>query len=128
RWSPSPDDASVVTSLPQQPDPEYRLREQIDAVSVSRMLVKPLHVRIWMGMKAVWHVLTVNRKVAAGSAIVGLFLFVAVFGPLFLRTDPDLYTPAANLPPTGAHWLGTTSLGQDVLAQLIKGTQTSVLW
>ncbi len=128
QWPPSPDDASVATSLPQQPGPQYRLREQMDAVAISRMLIKPLHVRIWQGVQAVWRVLTVNRKVAAGSVIVGLFLFVAVFGPLFLRTDPDLYTPAANLPPSSAHWLGTTSLGQDVLGQLIKGTQTSVLW
>jgi peptide/nickel transport system permease protein len=128
QWSPSPDDAGIVTSLPQQPAPDYRHREQIDVVAVSQMLAKPFHVRFWNGVKATWHVLTINRKVAAGSAIVGLFLGVAIFGPLFLRTDPDLYTPATNLPPSSAHWLGTTSLGQDVFSQLIKGTQTSVLW
>src|SRR5579883_237445 len=128
QWSPSPDDAGIVTPLPQQPAPDYRHREQIDVVAVSQMLAKPFHVRFWNGVKATWHVLTINRKVAAGAAIVGLFLFVAIFGPLFLRTDPDLYTPATNLPPSSAHWLGTTSLGKDVFSQLIKGTQTSVLW
>jgi peptide/nickel transport system permease protein len=112
-WSPSPDDASMVT--PRLPHS-------------AGLTVSPLPVRLWRGMQALWQVLTVNRKVAAGSAIVGLFLLVAIAGPFFLHSDPDLYTPATNLPPSGAHWLGTTSLGQDVFSQLIKGTQTSVLW
>jgi peptide/nickel transport system permease protein len=33
-----------------------------------------------------------------------------------------------NQAPSAVHWLGTTSLGQDVFGQLILATQTSVLW
>jgi len=112
-WSPAPDEAEMAPpQIPQQ----------------ALLGVSPLPLRLWRSRQALWHLLTVNRKVAAGSAIVGFFLLVAIAGPLFLHGDPDLYTPATNLPPSGAHWLGTTSLGQDVFSQLIKGTQTSVLW
>lgn len=118
QWS-SPDETGTATT--------WRA-EQSEVAALHRALARPLRVRAWRGALAAWRMLTANRKVAAGSAIVGLFLLVAIAGPLFLHSDPDLYTPATNLPPSGAHWLGTTSLGQDVFSQLIKGTQTSVLW
>lgn len=107
-WPPAPEETQIATTRNPQ----------------SILPTSPL----WQRMQAFWRLLTVNRKVAAGSAIVGFFLLVAIAGPFFLHGDPDLYTPATNLPPSGAHWLGTTSLGQDVFSQLIKGTQTSVLW
>ena len=114
---------------PTGPAPQHDGRkEQMEVIAVSQILAKSFPERVWIGARKVWRVLTVNRKVASGSIIVGFFLLVALFGPAFLHGDPDLYTPAANLPPSWSHLLGTTSLGQDVLAQLIKGTQTSVLW
>lgn len=128
RWSPSRDEAGVAPPLSGQSAGAPWPGEQIDVATVSQAQARPLHVRAWRGVRAAWHTLTANRKVTAGSAIVSLFLFVAIFGPLFLHGDPDLYTPATNLPPSGIHLLGTTSLGQDVFSQLIKGTQTSVLW
>jgi peptide/nickel transport system permease protein len=79
-------------------------------------------------VQATWHALTANRKVAGGTAVVGFFVLVAIFGPLFLHGDPNVYTHAGNLAPSAQHWLGTTNLGQDVFGQLIVGTQTSVLW
>ena len=36
--------------------------------------------------------MTPNRKVTAGSAIVGFFVLVAIFGPLFARQDPLKFT------------------------------------
>ncbi|HEY0753284.1 MAG TPA: ABC transporter permease [Ktedonobacteraceae bacterium] len=78
--------------------------------------------------RVAWRALTVNRKVAAGSIIVGIFLLVALFGPLFVPAGANIITHNGNLPPSAAHWLGTTSLGQDILSQLVLGTQTSVLW
>lgn len=131
QWPPSPENSStgVVTPAPRQTGPVRDKRErQVDVAAVNQRLTRTLSARLWDGTRKVWHVLTVNRKVAAGSVIVGIFLLVAIFGPLFLHSDPDLYSPATNLPPSGEHLLGTTSLGQDVFRQLIKGTQTSVLW
>lgn len=120
-------DSSLASQAPLSPEQE----EQIvcdESGSGSDHLLKPFHVRFWRGVKAVWRALTINRKVAGGSAIVGIFLLVALFGPLFLHGDPNTITHAARLPPSTAHWLGTTTLGQDIFGQLIVGTQTSVLW
>ncbi|HEY2272864.1 MAG TPA: ABC transporter permease, partial [Jatrophihabitantaceae bacterium] len=67
------------------------------------------------------------------KALVGLVLFVifcvfAIFPQLFtsVRHPNDLaFTP--SLQPSGAHLLGTTSLGQDIWAQLVYGTRQSLV-
>ena len=131
QWPPSPEEAQrgAVASLPEPSDRDRNRRNlQMDAVAISRMLAQPFHIRLWHSLQSLWHVLTINRKVSAGSAIVGIFLLVAIFGPFFLQGNANLYTHAVNLPPSSAHWLGTTSLGQDVFGELVLGTQVSVLW
>jgi len=80
------------------------------------------------GAKVVWRALTINSKVATGSVIVGIFLLVALFGPIFVPASANTISHNGSLAPSAAHWLGTTSLGQDIFGQLILGTQTSVLW
>jgi peptide/nickel transport system permease protein len=76
----------------------------------------------------VWRSLTRNWKVLLGSAIVGFFILVAFFGPLFVRQNPLKYTSLLVAPPSAAHWLGTNQGGQDLFSQLVVGTRTSVLW
>jgi peptide/nickel transport system permease protein len=78
---------------------------------------------------AFWHLMTLNRKMAVGAAIVGFFILLALFGPVFVRQDPALPSPDATGvadPPSLAHWLGTTPSGQDVLAQLVVGARASI--
>jgi peptide/nickel transport system permease protein len=69
-----------------------------------------------------------NRK-----AMVGLILFV-IF--CVLAAAPELFTSvrhpndlafAPSLQPSAKHWLGTTSLGQDIWAQLVYGTRQSLV-
>ncbi len=76
----------------------------------------------------VWHAMTSSRKVAAGSAIVGTFILVGIFGPFFMRYDPEATSNLFIARPSAAHWLGTTVVGQDIFSQLINGTRTSVFW
>jgi peptide/nickel transport system permease protein len=67
------------------------------------------------------------------KALVGLVLFLAfcvfaIVPQLFtsVRHPNDLaFTP--SLQPSGAHLLGTTSLGQDIWAQLVYGTRQSLV-
>src|ERR1700722_14134463 len=69
-----------------------------------------------------------NRKANLGLALFGFFLIVSIFPGLF-TTDHDPDTPGAFRPAlgvSGAHLLGTTSLGQDVYSQLIYGTRQSL--
>lgn len=79
-------------------------------------------------VRGVWTLLTTNRKVMVGSAIVGFFVLVALFGPLFIQQNPLKFTLKLLAPPSSAHWLGTNQGGQDVFSQLVVGTRASVFW
>lgn len=64
----------------------------------------------------------------AGTAIIVLFLFVLVFGPTLAPYGPTAI--GAGLPsqgPSAAHWLGTDSLGRDVLSRLLAGGRSVIL-
>ena len=76
----------------------------------------------------VWRAMTSSRKVAVGSTIVGIFVLVGLFGPLFMRYDPEATSNLFIASPSAQHWLGTTVVGQDIFSQLINGTRTSVFW
>ncbi len=65
-----------------------------------------------------------NSKSLVGLAILAFFAIVAIVGPWFAPFDPDDISPAeAMAGPSGAHWLGTTQLGQDIFSQLVVGTR-----
>src|SRR5216684_5933509 len=88
----------------------------------------PLHVRSLKVLLTIWHAFTASPRVAVGSAIVGFFILVGLFGPLFVKIDPEATSNLFIAPPSAAHWLGTTVVGQDIFSQLINGTRTSVFW
>ncbi len=62
-----------------------------------------------------------------GFGILAFFIVVALIGPLLLPGDPNTSTPFGNLPPSPQHWLGTTTIGQDIFRQLVDGTRLSLL-
>ncbi|WP_214317414.1 ABC transporter permease [Nonomuraea sediminis] len=72
-----------------------------------------------------------NRKVVAGVVIIAFFVLMAVAGPFLVEafglsaTRMDTANPL--LAPSARHPLGTTMMGEDVLAQLVVGTRTSLL-
>ena len=76
----------------------------------------------------IWRAMTTSPRVAVGSAIVSIFILVGIFGPFFLPGDPEAISKLSFAPPSAAHWLGTTWVGQDIFMQLIYGTRTSVFW
>jgi peptide/nickel transport system permease protein len=98
------------------------------SISMPLPLGRPVHTRLLAGLAVVWKALTANRKVAVGSGIVAFFILVAIFGPVFMRQDPNLLSANANQAPSAVHWLGTTATGQDVFTQLVVGTRTSIFW
>jgi peptide/nickel transport system permease protein len=66
-----------------------------------------------------------DRKAAMGAAVLAIFAFVAVFGPMLVG-DPQALVGIPLQPPSWHHLLGTTGQGQDVLAQLVVGTRVSL--
>jgi peptide/nickel transport system permease protein len=64
-----------------------------------------------------------SPKMIAGLAILLLFVLMAIIGPLVAPYSPDqvFANSPVPLPPSAAHWLGTTNLQQDVFSQLLVG-------
>src|SRR5207244_10642133 len=78
-------------------------------------------------LRDTWRLVTLNRKVSFGLAILAFFVLLAIFGPMFFPGDPNAFSPDILQPPSTAHWLGTTQTGQDVLTQLLWGTRFSLI-
>jgi peptide/nickel transport system permease protein len=62
-----------------------------------------------------------------GLAVLGVSVFVAVFGSLLAPYDPTASSRAVLEAPSWSHPLGTTESGADVLSQLLAGARVSLL-
>ena len=77
--------------------------------------------------------LVMRRFMRNKPAVVSLVLLVALFvgcyalPPLLPYSYTDLDYYALQQPPSVDHWFGTNSLGQDLLAQTLRGMQKSML-
>ncbi|TDN91459.1 ABC transporter permease [Microbacterium sp. BK668] len=83
-------------------------------------LRRPLRAPQW------WGVLWQNKKARFGLILLAVFAVMAVFAPVLAPYDPTSREFDSGLPPSPAHWLGTTGQGQDVLSQAIWGARTSL--
>lgn len=70
-----------------------------------------------------------RRLLRAPSAwVCGLFLLIALFGPLVVSTEPDALDLAhAYELPSRLHWLGTADNGVDLLSALVHGARLSAI-
>ena len=66
-----------------------------------------------------------TAKLAAGLIIGAAIVLFGLAGPLLVQ-DPSEVRDIGLAGPSGAHWLGTTQTGQDVLAQLAYATRGSL--
>lgn len=74
-----------------------------------------------------WHRLRKNRLAVAGAIVLFVLALLCVAGPFFLRysyQDQNLDLGAS--PPSSAHWLGTDTLGRDLLVRLLYGGRISL--
>lgn len=84
-------------------------------------------------LRTVANALLRDRLALLSLAIIATFTLIAIFGPSISPYRPDAYQTAADgsslrlHPPTLSHPFGTTHLGQDVFAQWIYGTRTTLL-
>ena len=77
--------------------------------------------------RSIFSVLISNSKLASGLGIVAFFVLVALAAPLLTPYDPDATIVVGSLPPSFAHILGTSGLGQDMFAQLVYGARVTLL-
>jgi peptide/nickel transport system permease protein len=62
-----------------------------------------------------------------GLAVLGLFVFLAIFGEAIAPYDPDASSLDVLAPPSADHLLGTTEQGSDVFSQLLAGARVSIV-
>ena len=68
-----------------------------------------------------------NRLAVIGLAILVFFVLFSFVGPLIYKTNQiDTNLTLSNLPPSGAHLLGTDTQGFDELGRIMKGGQASL--
>ncbi|MEO3861851.1 ABC transporter permease [Acrocarpospora sp. B8E8] len=66
-----------------------------------------------------------NGKLLLGAGIVTIFLLIGIIGPFLVDRPPMEYVGQPMMPPDGEYWLGTTTFGQDVLAQFVHGVRNA---
>jgi peptide/nickel transport system permease protein len=62
-----------------------------------------------------------------GLGVLGLFVFLAIFGSLIAPDDPNASSLDVLAKPSTDHWLGTTEQGSDVFSQLLVGARVSIV-
>ncbi len=68
-----------------------------------------------------------SPKVILGLGILGFFIVLTVIGPWLAPYNPSSTAFTALLTPSAHHWLGTTSLGQDIFSQLLVGARATMV-
>jgi len=84
-------------------------------------LPRPLQIG-WRAILTIW----ANGKARIGIVILLILILAALSAPLIAPYSPTASNFGQSLPPSGAHWLGTTGSGQDVLSRLIFGARVSL--
>jgi ABC-type dipeptide/oligopeptide/nickel transport system permease subunit len=64
--------------------------------------------------------------VAAGGLMLAVMVIATVLGPLIAPYPADQITPDSLSGISAAHWLGTDSIGRDVLSRLIIGGRSTL--
>lgn len=78
------------------------------------------------GVKDFFKVIWRNKMSRGGMIIVAIFIFIAIFGPVFVE-EPKINFLIRLRAPSAAHWLGTDYAGRDIFAMFIKGTRTVLM-
>jgi oligopeptide transport system permease protein len=74
-----------------------------------------------------WHRLRKNKMAVAGGIFVAVLTLVSFIAPLFAPHSYETTNLAlAAKPPSLEHWMGTDSLGRDLLARTLYGGRISI--
>ena len=73
------------------------------------------------------HLLLHTGRGRFALGILGLFVFLAIFGSILAPDDPDASSTDIFAPPSASHLLGTTENGADVFSQVLVGARVSII-
>jgi len=82
----------------------------------------PSHAQI--ARRETLHELTHSKTFVVGIAIVVFWVFWAIVGSSLTPQDPLAQGSNILAPPGSGHWLGTDSLGRDVLSRVLAGASS----
>jgi peptide/nickel transport system permease protein len=68
-----------------------------------------------------------SPKVVAGIVLLAFFGLMTIIGPWIAPYDPNDTTFTPDQAPSWSHLLGTTTLGQDVISQLLVGCRVTIV-
>jgi oligopeptide transport system permease protein len=85
-----------------------------------------------------WSRLSKNKAAVVGIIVIALFTFISILAPVFAPHNPlEIFQQSSYLPPPWYEselkdgdprfFLGTDSIGRDVLSRLIYGTRVSIV-
>ncbi len=88
---------------------------------------QPLDTRRVRVPVATWKRLLRNHRVALGATVLITMYLIGVFAPWLAPADPNEQILLERLkPPSWSHWLGTDSLGRDMLSRAIWATRITL--
>jgi oligopeptide transport system permease protein len=74
-----------------------------------------------------WHRLRRNRAAFAGGILLVILALSCAAGPLFSQSYEEQNLDLGAAPPSREHWLGTDTLGRDLLARTLYGGRISIM-
>src|SRR5271165_3046550 len=100
------------------------LRAVIDDAPAAGLTPQRSRTQVWDNLL---HAFSSNRKAAVGLLLLILFCVLAAVPGLIAPYNPAAEIFRPGLPPSAAHYLGTTAYGQDIYSQIIWGTRNSLI-
>jgi ABC-type dipeptide/oligopeptide/nickel transport system permease subunit len=76
--------------------------------------------------RGLFHRFTRNVAAMVGVAWLAVIVVCAVAGPLLEPYNPNMISADINQGPSAAHWLGTDSVGRDILSRLIASARVEL--
>jgi oligopeptide transport system permease protein len=74
-----------------------------------------------------WHRLRRNRMALSGGILIAVLALACAAGPFFSQSYEEQNLDLGAAPPSAAHWLGTDTLGRDLLARTLYGGRISLM-
>lgn len=112
---------TAVTPAPAAPAPPAPPARPVEPAPIAGPA--PVWRTALRALATIWSV----PKARLGLVVLGLFVLTALLAPLLAPYGATENVFGRNEGASGAHWLGTTAAGEDVLSQIIFGARISVV-